>query len=61
MAGGRAGDLDGPKGAEIKRLWGRRCPCKRSWRYDPKIGWPEKVSGRLLGRTTPKRLASDAG
>jgi len=33
MAGGRAGDLDGPKGTEIKRLWGRRCPCERSWRY----------------------------
>lgn len=56
-----AGDLDGPKGTEIKRLWGRRCPCKRSWRHDPKTGWSEKVSGRLLGRTAPKRLASDAG
>ena len=46
---------------EIKRLWGRRCPCKRSWRHDPKTGWSEKISGRLLGRTAPKRLASDAG
>jgi len=61
MAGGRAGDLDGPKGTEIKRLWGRRCPCERSWRHDPKTGWPEKVSGRLLGRTAPERLAADAG
>lgn len=56
-----AGDLDGPKGTEIKRLWGRRCPCERSWRHDPKTGWSEKVSGRLLGRTAPERLASDAG
>lgn len=29
--------------------------------HDPKTGWSEKVSGRLLGRTAPKRLASDAG
>ena len=61
MAGGRARDLDGPKGTEIKCLWGRRCPCERSWRYGPKTGWSEKVSGRLLGRTAPERLASDAG
>ena len=29
--------------------------------HDPKTGWSEKVSGRLLGRTAPERLASDAG
>ena len=54
-------DFDRPKGTEARHIRGNWYPCERSWRYDPKTGRSRKVSGRYLGKITPKGLVPSAG
>ena len=54
-------DFDRPKGTEVKHIRGNWYLYERSWRYDPKIRRSRKVSGRYLGKITPKGLVPSAG
>ena len=57
MAGGRAGDLDGPKGTEIKRLWGQAVPLREVVAVRPK----DRVVGEGLGPSSGQDSAGEAG
>lgn|GEM_PF-2553913 len=56
MAGGRAGDLDGPKGTEIKRLWGQAVPLREVVAVRPK----DRMVGEGLGPSLGQDRAREA-